>query len=83
MTGTLSWTVPAVVAFNAGIVVYQIAYPIPEANAPDETAYQNPARSTEVPCYVEILNSTAIGTARRKFPAVTLIGSPAPLPRNE
>jgi len=43
MTGTLSYTVAAVVAFNAGNAVYQMAYPIPEANAPDETAYQIPA----------------------------------------
>ena len=49
MTGTLSCTVAALVAFNAGSAEYQMAYPIPEASAPDETAYQNPAASSEAP----------------------------------
>ena len=35
MTGTLSCTMEACVAFNAGNAVYQMAYPIPEASAPD------------------------------------------------
>jgi hypothetical protein len=49
ITGTLSCTVAAVVAFNAGNAVYQMAYPIPEARAPDETAYKSPALSREAP----------------------------------
>jgi hypothetical protein len=83
MTGTLSCTVAALAAFNAGNAVYQIAYPIPEANAPDATAYQNPALSREVRSNMITLNAAAMGTARRKFPAVTWVGSPAPLPRKE
>ena len=42
ITGTLSCTVAAWVAFNPGNAVYQIVYPIPEAKAPDAIAYQNP-----------------------------------------
>ena len=83
MTGTLSCTVAAWVAFNAGKAVYQMAYPIPEASAPEETAYQNPALSREVSLNINTLNVIAMGTVRRKLPAVTFVGSPAPFPRKE
>ena len=49
----------------------------------DETAYQNPALSGEALSCISTFNAAAIGTARRKFPAVTLVGSPAPFPRKE
>ena len=38
MTGTLSCTLAALVAFNLRKAVYQIAYPTPEAKAPDAIA---------------------------------------------
>ena len=38
ITGTLSWTVAACVARNWGSAVYQMAYPIPEASAPEAIA---------------------------------------------
>ena len=69
--GTLSCTVAALVAFSEGNAVYQIAYPMPEAKAPDETAYQTPAGSREALSSITALNAAVIGTARRKFPAVT------------
>ncbi len=47
-TGTLSCTVAALVAFKAGKAVYQIAYPIPDARAPDAIAYQTPALLRDV-----------------------------------
>ena len=74
MTGTLSCTIAALVALNAGNAVYQMTYPIPEASAPDETAYQNPALSREMPFHIGTLSAAVIGTARRKFPAVTIVG---------
>src|SRR5690606_3982709 len=45
ITGTLSCRVAALVAFNAGNTRYQMAYPMPEASAPEATAYQKPALS--------------------------------------
>ena len=82
-TGTLSCTVAALVVFNAGNAAYQMAYPM-----------RMPARPTrprtkirhcpEMNLFkVSMLNAAATGTARRKSPAVTLGGSPAPLPRKE
>lgn len=38
MTGTLSCTVAACVAFRDGKAVYQMAYPMPEVSAPDVMA---------------------------------------------
>lgn len=83
ITGTLSCTVAAWVALNPGNAVYQIVYPIPEARAPDAIAYQNPILFMDVRLKINMLIAAAKGTARMKFPAVTLVGSPAPLPRKE
>ena len=47
MTGTLSCTVAAVVDFICGSAVYQIAYPTPDARAPDRHAYTTPAGSSD------------------------------------
>ena len=83
MTGTLSCTVAALVAFNPRNAVYQMAYPTPEANAPDDTAYQTPETSSTPQGSMARLNPAAKLTARKKFPAVTRVGSPVPLPRKE
>src|SRR5689334_20551093 len=83
ITGTLSWTVAAWAAFNQGKAVYQIVYPIPEANAPDAIAYQIPILFNEARLISNMLMIAARGAARMKLPAVTLVGSPVPLPRKE
>src|SRR3569623_443199 len=83
MTGTLSCTVAAVVDCRNGSAVYQMAYPTPEANAPDSNAYPMPAGSNEARSNSSTLKTIAKGAARKKLPAVTLSGSPPPLPRRE
>ena len=56
---------------------------MPDVNAPDATAYKNPAMSIDAPFNINRLKTRASGTALIKFPAVTWVGSPAPFPRKE
>src|ERR1039457_4774458 len=83
MTGTLSGTVAAVVAFSAGSTEYQVAYPNPEATAPETMEYKTPTISRLAHEWSITLSRIANNIARRKFPAVILVGFPAPFPRNE
>src|ERR1700737_1944106 len=71
ITGTLSCTVAAIVAFSPRKAAYQMTYPTPDVNAPDNIAYQKPALSKEAHGSMATLKPAAKGTARRKFPAVT------------
>src|SRR4249919_1795366 len=81
-SGTLNCTVAALVARSSGNTEYQTAYPSPDASAPDAIAYAMPTRSS-TPCRASSIRTTAAGTVRRKFPAVTQVASPAPRPRSE
>ena len=83
ITGTLSCTVAALVVLNPFKAVYQMAYPSPEATAPDNIAYQKPELSSEAQGSMATLSAPAKGTARKKFPAVMRVASPELVPRKE
>ena len=83
ITGTLNWTVAAWVALSPRIAEYQIAYPIPDVIAPDATAHAMPRVAGWLAGSMAKFRPTANGVARRKFPAVVEVASPAALPRME
>lgn len=83
MTGTLSCTVAASVTLSDFSALYQMAYPTPEANAPENIAYPMPQFSNEALRATTMLNAMAKGTARRKFSAVARVGSREYFPRKE
>ena len=83
ITGTLSCTVAALVVLNPFKAVYQMAYPSPEASAPDDNAYQTPSLSSEAQESMATLSAAAKGTARKKFPAVMRVASPELVPRKQ
>jgi hypothetical protein len=70
---------------GASAIGYAIWYTALPALKATSAASHTPAASTLVSPSASIsrLRPSASGTARRKLPAVTLVGSPAPLPRSE
>ena len=83
ITGTLNWTVAAWVALRPRIAEYQIAYPIPDVSAPEAIAHTMPRVAGRLAGSMARFRTTANGAARRKFPAVVRVASPADLPRIE
>ena len=84
-TGTASCTVPARAAPSAGNAAYQIAYPPPEASAPEAAARPSPAAvAWALPDAASAARKRIpSGALRTKWSAVVARGSVERRPRTE